>query len=337
MTNAKNNSHGFVSVLAALGGNVFIMIIKWIGFFLTGSGALFSEAVHSVADVFNQSLLMVGIQRSHRPSNSKHPYGFGNERFFWALISACSIFFVGAGVTVYHGVMSLVHAEHISVTRLAYIILAISFLIEGVTFFIALKELMRGNKKRDVIGLIKEGDPTTVAVLLEDGVAVLGVIVAFLSIYLSKVTGNQVWDSVGSILIGAMLGVMAILLIAKNRSYLIKKSMPEEIKERVIELLEADPAIEKVIDFKSTIMDVEKYHIKCEVEFNGSALMHKMYRPKALKTEYAEIKEDYNEFLRFCVDYADRVPRMIGNSIDEVEAKIKKEIPQIRHIDIEVN
>ena len=337
MANSKNNSHGFVSVLAALGGNVFIMIIKWIGFFLTGSGALFSEAVHSVADVFNQALLMVGIKRSQRPSNSLHPYGFGNERFFWALISACSIFFVGAGVTIYHGINSILQGEKVHPGNVAYAILIVSLLIEGGTFLIAMRELFANKKDEDIFELIKEGDPTTIAVLLEDGIAVLGVIIALASIYLSKITGDQIWDAAGSIVIGLMLGVMAILLIAKNRSYLMKKSMPEEIKERVVELLEAQPEIEKVLDFKSIVLDVEKYHIKCEVEFNGSALMHKMYRPKALRNEYAEIRNDYDEFLKFCVDYADRVPRMIGNSIDEVEVKIKKKIPEIRHIDIEVN
>jgi zinc transporter 9 len=337
MNTKQSHAHGTTSVIAALVGNVFIMIIKWVGFFYSGSGSLFSEAIHSVADVFNQALLMVGIRKSQKPSNSKHPYGFGNERFFWALISACSIFFVGAGVTVYHGITSIAHPEGIHVNNFVYIILIISFLIEGGTFFIALFELKKSNKEKKFAKLIRDGDPTTVAVLLEDGIAVLGVTIAMISIFLTKITQNQIWDSAGSILIGVTLGIMAVLLIAKNRSYLMKKSMPEEIKEKIIEILEAQPAIEKVMDFKSVVLDVEKYHIKCEVEFNGSALMHKMYRPKALKSEYEEVRHDYNEFLRFCVDYADRVPRMIGNSIDDVEEKIKKEVPQVRHIDIEVN
>jgi len=153
----------------------------------------------------------------------------------------------------------------------------------------------------------------------------------------SKLTGNYLWDSVGSIVIGVLLGVMAIVLININRGFLMRKSIPEETEERVIEILESDPAIEKVLDFKSVVIDIGKYHVKCEVEINGSALMRGMYRGMALKNEFKEIDGDYGEFLRFCVDYADRVPRMIGNRIDEVEKKIKDEIPEVRHIDIEVN
>jgi zinc transporter 9 len=184
---------------------------------------------------------------------------------------------------------------------------------------------------------LEYGDPTTIAVLLEDGVAVLGVSIAFGSIFLSKITGNANWDSAGSIVIGLLMGTMAIVLININRGFLMRKSIPEETEERVKEILEGDPAIEKVLDFKSVVIDVGSYHVKCEVEINGSALMRKMYRENALKNEFEKIDGEYNEFLRFCVDYADRVPRMIGTRIDEVEKKITDEIPQVRHIDIEVN
>ncbi|NTV40769.1 MAG: cation diffusion facilitator family transporter [Candidatus Moranbacteria bacterium] len=331
------NSHGILPVLAALAGNVFIMILKWIGFFATGSGALFSEAVHSVADVFNQFLLMVGIKKSQRVADGDFHYGYSNERFFWALISACSIFFLGAGVTVYHGVIGLFHKEVAHINLIAFVILAISFVVEAGTFLLALRELKKHNKKRNWQETFEYGDPTTIAVLLEDSVAVIGVGIAFFSILLSKLTGNYFWDSVGSIVIGVLLGVMAIVLININRGFLMRKSIPEETEEKVIEILENDPAIEKVLDFKSVVIDIGKYHIKCEVEINGSALMRNMYRGKALKNEFEEINGDYSEFLRFCVDYADRVPRMIGTRIDEVEKKIKDEVPEVRHIDIEVN
>lgn len=304
---------------------------------MTGSGALFSEAVHSVADVFNQILLMVGIKKSQRPSDEDFHYGYSNERFFWALISACSIFFLGAGVTLYRGVTGLLDREDIHIGSVAFVILAISFVIEAGTFMIALRELRSKNKKRKWRETLEYGDPTTVAVLLEDAVAVLGVSIAFASILLSKITGNSHWDAIGSIFIGLLLGAMAIILININRGFLMRKSIPEETEELVIEILENNPAIEKVIDFKSVVIDVGTYHVKCEVEVNGSALMRNMYREKALKHEFEKIDGEYNEFLRFCVDYADRVPRMIGTLIDDVEKKIKEEIPEVRHIDIEVN
>jgi solute carrier family 30 (zinc transporter), member 9 len=333
----SNKTQGILPVVAALTGNIFIMVIKWIGFFMTGSGALFSEAVHSIADVLNQLLLMIGIKKSQRPSDDDFHYGYGNERFFWALISACSIFFLGAGITTYHGIMGILHREAVHMNSIALVILGISFAIELGTFCIALRELRSKNRKRRWKEVLEYGDPTTIAVLLEDFVAVLGVGVAFGFILLSNVTGNYLWDSIGSIIIGLLLGVMAVVLISINRSFLMRKSIPEETEHRVKGILEGDPAIEKVLDFKTVVIDVGTYHVKCEVEINGSALMRQMYRENALRTEFAEIKDDYEEFLRFCVDYADRVPRMIGTRIDDVEKKIKDEIPEVRHIDIEVN
>jgi len=332
-----NKTHGFLPVIAALTGNIFIMVIKWIGFFLTGSGALFSEAVHSIADVLNQFLLMVGIHRSKKPSDEDFHYGYANERFFWALISACSIFFLGAGITTYHGITGVVHREVVHLNSIALVILGISFVIELGTFCIALRELLLKNRKRKWKEILEYGDPTTIAVVLEDSVAVLGVGVAFGFIVLTNVTGNYLWDAVGSIIIGLLMGAMAIILININHGFLMRKSIPEETEDRVKEILEGDPAIEKVIDFKSVVIDVGKYHVKCEVEINGSALMRQMYRENVLKNEFEEINNNYDEFLRFCVDYADRVPRMIGTRIDDVEKKIKDEIPAVRHIDIEVN
>ena len=335
MSGAKTS--GFVPVFAALVGNMSIAVMKWLGFFASGSGSMFSEAVHSVADVINQLLLMVGIRRSKRPSSEEYPYGYGNERFFWATISACSIFFVGAGVTVYRGVQTLFSTETVHIDPVIFIILAVSFVTEAGTFLLALKELRKADPKKDLAYVLENGDPTTIAVLYEDGVALLGVAVAFVGIFLTYVTGKTYWDAVGSIVIGVLLGIMAVILINKNRLFLLRKSIPEEIAEKVIGILESDPAIEKVIDFKTGILDVGVYHIKCEVEFNGSALMRLMYRTRVLQSEYVGIKDDYDEFLRFCVNYADRMPRMIGNRIDDVERRIMEEIPEVRHIDIEVN
>lgn len=130
---------------------------------------------------------------------------------------------------------------------------------------------------------------------------------------------------------------MAILLIDKNRRILIGKSIPKEIKESIIELMEQEPIIEKVLDFKSTMLDTDTYHIKCEIECNGTGLLKVINRNNFLKNEYEEVKESYADFLEFCVDYTRRVPRIIGTKIDDVEKKIKEKFPQVRHIDIEIN
>lgn len=331
----KTSPTGLKSTIAAFSGNLIITAMKFAGFFISGSGAMFSEAIHSLADSLNQALLIVGIKRSQRKADDKHAYGYGKERFFWALISACGIFFLGAGVTIYHGISGLLTHHEIMISPLVYWILAISFVIETTTLFIALRELdIRSN---GFLESFTEGDPSTLAVVYEDGVAVLGVVIAMLSISVTSLTGNHIYDSIGSIIIGILLAIIAIILIIMNRSFLIPRSMPDEMRERAIEIIANNPAVEKVIDFKSSVLDIGVYRIKCEIEFNGSALIRRLFTNGILKSDYEEIKDDYEEFLSFCVDYADRVPRVIGKQINDIERQVKAELPGIRHIDIEIN
>jgi len=333
MTHSKTS--GFWPVASALGGNLLVTIFKFVGFFLSGSGALFSEGIHSFADTANQAFLMIGIQRSSKKADAEFSYGYGHERFFWALISACGIFFLGAGVTIYKGITDLQHSVGVHISPIIFILLFVSFLIEGATFIIAFRAIKI--KDRSIAYSLRVGDPSSIAVLYEDGVAVLGIFIAFLSIALTYLTGKHYWDALGSILIGVLLAIVAIILIAKNREYLMEKSMPEEMRDRIIKILESEVAIEKVIDFKSSTLDFGKYRIKCEVEFHGPALIKSMYRDGDLKEEFEYIDNDYDEFVRFCVDYLDRVPRLIGSKIDTIEKKIQKEFPEVIHVDIEIN
>ncbi len=332
----QKRTHGFISVFFALLGNTVITVIKFFGFYLSGSSVLFSEAVHSFADTMNQSLLMVGIKKSAKKADEEFVYGYGQERFLWALISACGIFFLGAGVTVSQGIEALRHPKSIELSPLIFAILIISFILESFSFYTAWHEL-RASSSGSVANSFKHGDPTTIAVLYEDGIALLGVLVALVSIILSRATGNHYWDGIGSIVIGLMLAGIAVMLINKNRGFLIKRAIPEEIKERAIEILKADPVVEKVLDFKSAVLDIGSYRIKCEVEFNGSALMKEIYKSVSLKEEFEKVSEDYEEFKKFFVENIDRLPRLIGKRIDEIEKKIKTEIPGIIHIDIEIN
>lgn len=109
------------------------------------------------------------------------------------------------------------------------------------------------------------------------------------------------------------------------------------MRERIIEILESDPAIEKVLDFKSSILNIGSYHVKCEVEFNGSGLLKEIYRNQQMKNGYQKVQNDYEEFNKFCVEFTDRIPRLIGTRIDKIERKIQKEMPEIKHLDIELN
>ncbi|RJQ23143.1 cation diffusion facilitator family transporter [Candidatus Parcubacteria bacterium] len=334
----SKNISGLFSVLVALLGNIIVAVIKFAAAFISGSSAMFSEAIHSVADTANQSFLLIGIIKSQKKADDEFTYGYGKERFFWALISACGIFFIGAGVTIYHGITSLIEPHQIEYHPIVFFVLFISFVIESTTLYIAVRELKRRHKhKQSLMKIFQEGDPSTLAVVFEDGIAVLGVFIAGASIGLTIYTGNQLFDSLGSIVIGSLLGMVAILLIYKNKRYLIGHSIPEDIEEEIVELLEKDPAIEKVIDFKSMVLDVGIYRVKCEIEFNGNALLKELSQSYPLREAYEDVKGDYEEFKKFVADYADRVPRLVGKRIDEIEKQIEAKYPSIRHIDIELN
>ena len=330
-------TRGFVSVFVAILGNAFVTVIKFIAASVSGSSAMFSEAVHSLADTLNQVLLLVGLRQSLKKADDRHEYGYGNERFLWALISACGIFFVGAGVTFFNGLEAFREPKQVEFSLLIFAVLAVSFVVEAYTLGVAVREIKRhfpdlGWKER-----LQKADSATLGVLFEDSVAVLGVVIVTLCLTLSYYTQNPIWDALGSLVVSLLLAFVAVFLVIKNRAYLLGKSLSDEIREEVVAFLEKEPAIKKVIDFKSSALGLGVYRIKCEVEFNGSALLKKSNRGQSLREQYDSVSGDFEEFKKFTVEYADRIPRLMGKKVDEIEAKIRVRFPMIHHIDIEIN
>ena len=331
-----NKTQGNKSVISALFGNIFVTIIKTVVAIISGSASMFAESIHSFADTLNQSLLLIGLKRSKRPADDIHGYGYGIERFFWSLISACGILFIGAGVTVYHSIETLIEnsqANHFSYFTI--LILCIAFVVEGITLWIALKELKGKEKFSKEIFI--DADPVTLAVVYEDSAAVLGVFVALVAQGLIYITGNNIYDSIGGILVGLILGFLAVILIIKNHKYIIGKSLNEEVTEEIIEFLLEDPCIEHVSEFKSVAIDINKYRIYTTVEWNGSPLYEEIYEAGDLKEEFDEIKNDFKKFTKLMFKTTDRIPRLVGSHIDEIEKKIKEKFPQIIYVDIEIN
>lgn len=196
---------GRISVSAAVIGNTIIAIIKFLGFLASGSGSLFSEAIHSFADTSNQALLMIGVKRSTKEATDAFMYGYKKERFLRALISACGIFFVGAGVTTYHGIMSLLSPIEIHISMRTFIILGISLVIESITLGIAINEIKKSSRHKKRRLIMEHGDPITLAVVYEDTIAVIGVLIAALGLLCSYITKNPLRDAITSIIIGVLL------------------------------------------------------------------------------------------------------------------------------------
>ncbi|MEI7749431.1 MAG: cation diffusion facilitator family transporter [Candidatus Moraniibacteriota bacterium] len=333
----KDQAHGKQSVTFALLGNTFVTVMKTAVFFVTGSASMFAEATHSFADTLNQSLLLIGIKRSKKPADDIHGYGYGIERFFWSLISACGILFIGAGITVYHSIDSLMRPEqsHPAFSVTSIVILMAALVIEGATLRMALKEMQKGRKYSKK--MFTEADPVLLAVIYEDGAAVLGVFIALLAQWMTFVTGNAGYDAVGGILVGLVLGFLAIVLIMKNYQYIIGKPLNKEVSQKIIRSLLKDPCIEQVLEFKSVAIDIGKYRIFTTVEWNGSPLYEEIYEAGDLRIEYDVIKDDFKEFARLMFRTTDRIPRLVGNHIDKVEKQITEKFPQIAYVDIEIN
>ncbi len=333
----SHKTEGSKSVVTALFGNIFVTIIKTIVSIYSGSSSMFAESVHSFADTLNQSLLLIGIKRSKRPADESRGYGYGIERFFWSLISACGILFIGAGISVYHSIDSLLsHNNKISdINYYTVVVLLVALIIEGATFLVALKELK--NKRKLSHKIFIDADPIILAVIYEDGAAVIGILVALTAQVLMHFTGNNIYDSMGGIIVGLILGFLAIILIVKNYQYIIGKSLNEETTEEITELLLEDPCVENISEFKSVAIDINKYRIYTTVEWNGTPLYEEIYEAGDLKEEFDNIKDDFKEFTKLMFKTTDRIPRLVGNRIDEIEKKIKDRFPQIVYVDIEIN
>jgi cation diffusion facilitator family transporter len=222
------------TVLVALTANLFIAAAKLVGALVSGSKALLAEAGHSLADCLNEAFLLIALWRSRRPATSRHPFGFGKEQFFWALLAAVAIFVTGAVVAVTEGVRALVAGEHrLSDVPLAFAILAIAALADGASMFRVVAQL-RAEARRagsTLLGHIRRTtDPTARTVLLEDGAGLLGVALAAVGLGLHQLTGDPRWDAAASIAVGAVLVGIAFEIGRDSKSLLLGEgAYPAEV------------------------------------------------------------------------------------------------------------
>ncbi|RHZ06106.1 hypothetical protein DYB37_011991, partial [Aphanomyces astaci] len=217
-------------VFRAMAGNTLITALKLAAYLKTGSSAMLSEAIHSLVDTGNQGLLILGLRQASFQPDKKHQYGYGRAAYFWSLISALGIFWLGAGATVTHGIQTLVNpptAEELVLTWEVWTVLGMSFCIDGYVLQRCLGELMQTKPKG--VSLYQHitdiKDPFMLAVVLEDSAACTGVLIALAGIGASYVTGNPVWDSAASIGIGFLLGGVAVSLIRMNQRFLLGQSV----------------------------------------------------------------------------------------------------------------
>ncbi|BCW19634.1 cation diffusion facilitator transporter [Arthrobacter sp. NtRootA9] len=232
----ENSGSTLLTVSIAFAANALVAAAKSVAAFLTGSASMTAEAAHSWADTGNQVFLFLAERRSRRPRDRSHPMGYGREAYVWSMFAAFGLFTAGAVVSIMHGIQEIIAPEPASDFIVAYIVLAVAFVLEGISFTQAFRQTRRAARqleRRTLEQVLISSDPTLRAVFAEDAAALAGLVVAFAGVLLHQLTGSPLPDAVGSIVVGVLLAVVAVVLIDRNRRFLVGQGVTPDIRESV--------------------------------------------------------------------------------------------------------
>jgi cation diffusion facilitator family transporter len=258
------------AVVAALAANVGIAVAKFVGFAVTGASSMLAEAVHSVADSGNQALLLLGASRGEQPPTPEHPFGYGRERYFWAFVVAVVLFVLGGAFAMTEGIDKLQHPHPLESPGVAIGILVLGLMLEGWSFFTAVKAaspLRGGASWWQFIRNTKAAELPVI--LLEDLGALVGLALALVGVLLAMVTGDARYDGIGSIAIGALLTVIAVVLAIEMRSLLVGESASAKVVAEIREALLATPRLTRVIHMKTTHLGPQELLVAVKAEFEA--------------------------------------------------------------------
>lgn len=231
-------------IYAALAGNLLIAITKFIAAGITGSSVMLSEGIHSLVDTGNELLLLYGLRRSRKPADRIHPLGYGRELYFWSFIVAVLVFAIGAGVSFYQGASQLLHPRPLQDLRAAYAVLALSFVFEGASWLVAMREFRASKGQAGYLeAAVASKDPSVFSVLFEDSAALLGLIVAFIGISTAHRLDLPQLDGAASIGIGVILSATALFLARESKELLIGEPALVGVQESILKIATEDPSI----------------------------------------------------------------------------------------------
>ena len=259
-----------IAISAAIAGNVAIAITKFVAAAFTGSSAMLSEAIHSVVDTGNGCLMLLGVRKSRRPPDSDHPFGHGHELYFWTLIVGVLIFAVGGGMSVYEGIMHILHPTVPDNPAWSYSVLAIATVFEGTTWLFGWKAFNIERGRKGVLETIHDTkDPTSFTVLLEDSAALLGLVFAFFGIFLGSQLQMPYLDGVASVSIGLLLCGVAVLMVYESKGLLIGEGLDRQELESIRELVQGDPAVERVRHLHTMYLGPHEVLLTIELRFHS--------------------------------------------------------------------
>ncbi len=288
------------TVLLAGTSNLVIAVAKIVAGLVTGSSAMLAEGAHSIADTMNQAFLLTSLSRSKKPADEAHPFGYGQERYFWALLAAVGIFVLGAGFSFYEGVHALIAPEPASDLLWAYGVLGISFVFEGSSWLKAVIQLRREAKEADtgtIRHIISSPDPTAKTVAFEDTAALIGIVLAALGVTLDALTGSGRWDGVASMLIGLLLVVVAYSLGRQSMDLLIGQSLPRSQQDAIRHVIDVSPGVDRVVELITVRLSPEEVLVAARVDVDDTA--------------------SGGDLERFA---------------DEVDQRVRAEVPEARHV-----
>ena len=256
------------SVYMALFANTAIAIAKSVAAVISGSSAMLAEALHSFADTGNQGLLLLGMKRAERPADEDHPFGHGKERFFWTFVVAGSLFTLGGGFSIYHGVSGLIHGHEVPDPLIALIVLVVAAVFESTALRTAWKQFQAKRGDRSVPHALREAkDPEILTVLGEDSAAISGIAVAIAGIVLSSLTGIAAFDAIASILIGLILVAVAFLLAREMLGLLLGEAATPEVRRAIADTVSGFESVDRVVELRTMHVGPQELLIAIDVLF----------------------------------------------------------------------
>ena len=288
-------------IYAALAGNALIAVTKFVAATITGSSAMLSEGIHSLVDTGNQGLLLHGMKRAAKPADDEHPFGYGAELYFWAFVVAILIFAIGSGISIYEGVKKVLDPHVISDPTINYVVLALAMVFEGVAWWVAYKEFAAVKGSRSLFDAVRQSkDPTVFTVLFEDTAAMLGLIVAFVGIFLAQYLVIPELDGVASILIGIILAITAVLLAMETKGLLIGEAAAPELVAWVTEQVGKAEGVDRLNEIRTLHRGPHDVLLAVSIDFKNNLTVGKVenaiYKLElAIKERFPEVKRLYIE------------------------------------------
>jgi len=264
-------SGGTKAILAALAANTAIAVAKFVAAAFTGSSAMLAEGIHSVADSGNQALLLLGGKRAQRARTREHPFGYGRERYFYAFVVAVVLFAIGALFSLYEGYHKLTHAEPLTSPGWAFGVLIFAIGAEALSFRTAIKEANAVRGDQGWMAFIRRSKaPELPVILLEDLGALFGLIFALFGVTMAVVTGNPIWDAVGTLMIGTLLAIISVILAVETKSLLLGESAAPEMERRIRAALDATPQVDRVIHMRTLHLGPEELLVAAKIAVTSS-------------------------------------------------------------------